>query len=397
MARILVDTKELSDIFCQCCRRYNKISFITAWAGNHASIDVLYEQRNKILKSVVGLHFYQTSPNFIEKFLETEEIQYNKRMTTDVFHPKVYLFYNNDSEWTALVGSSNLTGGGFGRNMECNVLMTSTEESTNVFSDLIKTIHGCWSKSEPMGDFFKQYRQLYDESKTRLQPLKKPLNVSVKDISWNDYIEKMITNEGVDGSIESPKIQTRLTLLREAEKLFSEKSLIDFPDKYPWAVAGLISEYKNVTDWQFFGSTNANGKFHKIFNSEKGRKLISEALDDIPLNGEVTKFQFDNYIEKMRNATKLNDIKAIASRFLAMKRPDIFVSINSKNPDILNLLATGRKNIKLDQYWDVIVENIQMSSWYNEDISNIPEAQKEIFKYRAAMLDSLYYSYLIND
>jgi len=45
----------------------------------------------------------------------------------------------------------------------------------------------------------------------------------------------------------------------------------------------------------------------------------------------------------------------------------------------------------------VIVENIQMSSWYNEDISNIPEAQKEIFKYRAAMLDSLYYSYLIND
>lgn len=393
MAKIIIDTNELSEVFCDCCRKYDKISFVTAWAGIHSTIDVLFDVRSKITNSVVGLHFYQTSPHFIEQFIEIDQIQYNKRMTTDVFHPKAYLFYNNESDWVAIVGSSNLTGGGFGRNVECNVLMTSTDDSTQIFSDLTKMIQSYWTKSEPMDDFFDIYVEQYNESRTKINVLKKPLNSSIKDIVWEQYIEKMIANEGVDGSLNTQRIKNRLSVLREAEKLFKGGSLYDFPERYPWAIAGLISEYKDVPDWQFFGSTNANGRFHKAFNDDERRKMISDALDEIPLEGKVTKKQFDSYISKMRNATELDDIKAIASRFLAMKRPDTFISINSKNPEVLSLLATGRKNIKLDQYWDIIVENIQMSSWYNEELSNIPKSQLEIFKYRAAMLDALYFEY----
>ena len=391
MAKIITSNSELKKIFENNCSNYKYISFVTAWAGKHYISDILLKNSQKIRNSVVGLHFYQTSPRFIEDFMELTTLQYNKRMNTDVFHPKVYLFYNNDYEWNAIVGSSNLTGGGFERNIECNVQMTSEKDASEIYSSLKELINSSWKSSEPMGEFFEQYSNRYEEARKKISFFKRPLNSSVKDIDWSDYIHKMILNESIDGTIKSPKIETRLKLLQKAEELFSKMSLYDFPDKYPWAIAGLLSEYDGVEDWQFFGSLGANGNFHKLFNSSKGRKQISDALDLIPFEGDVTKKNFDSYIAKMRKATNLYDIKAIATRFLAIKRPDVFVGINNKNPEILNLLATNRKTLKLDQYWDLIVQNIKISQWYNENINDIPDDQKLIYKYRAAMLDALYY------
>lgn len=171
MAKIIVDNSELIAHFESACIRYNKISFVTAWAGNHPVINKLFENSHKIIKSVVGLHFYQTSPEFIQRFIEIANIQYNKRMSTDVFHPKAYLFYNSDSEWEAIVGSSNLTGGGFGRNIECNVLMSSKEDSNTIYKSIKKFTQESWSKSEPIGDFLEKYNEKYNESRHYIQRL----------------------------------------------------------------------------------------------------------------------------------------------------------------------------------------------------------------------------------
>lgn len=199
-------------------------------------------------------------------------------------------------------------------------------------------------------------------------------------------------NDGEGFDLNSERIQSRLTILNKSEKLFSTMSLKEFEDKYPLAIAGLISEYDNVEDWRLFATTRPIGRFYKLFKTDAGKNGISDALDKIPLNGEVTKKQFDNYVTEMRKVTGLYDIKTISTRFLAMKRPDFFVCLSNENKGILRLLGITKKNIKLDEYWDLVITKIQSSIWYNEEIELVPKNEQEIFKYRAAMLDALYYN-----
>ena len=392
MAKIIIDNRDLIAHFESACKRYNKISFVTAWAGIHPVIDKLFENIHKIKNSVVGLHFYQTSPDFINRFSVTRNIQYNKRMSTDVFHPKAYLFYNNENEWEAIVGSSNLTGGGFGRNIECNVFMSSNEDSNDIYRSINDLIKDSWNKSEPMGDFLEQYIEKFNDAKHNIQKLRNPLKQILTDITWSEYIDRLVQNESDGYDLNSERIQARLTILRKSEELFSTMCLNEFDDKYPLAIAGLIIRYDDVEDWRLFATLRPNGRFHKLFKTDAGENSISHALDIIPLTGEVSRTQYDEYVSQMRNATGLYDIKTIATRFLAMKRPDTFVCLSNENKGILNLLGIDKKNIKLDEYWDLVISKIQTSTWYNEDIETIPENQQEVFKYRAAMLDALYYT-----
>ncbi len=83
-----------------------------------------------------------------------------------------------------------------------------------------------------------------------------------------------------------------------------------------------------------------------------------------------------------------------------MKRPDFFVCAagrSSKNGQestmskLCSLLKLDRKTLSIDNYWKLIIQSIQNSDWYQTDVDSIPKEEKEIYSYRAAMLDALYY------
>ena len=163
MARIITDLKELSKLFIYYCDKYLQISFVTAWAGkSNAVIDALYRNKDKIVHSSVGLQFYQTAPEFIDRFWEVEDIQYCKNKSTDIFHPKAYLFYNKvGSKWAAIIGSSNLTNGGFSRNKECNMLLTSETDDKDIFISVKNMIENYWQLSDLLTeDEFDSYKYL---------------------------------------------------------------------------------------------------------------------------------------------------------------------------------------------------------------------------------------------
>ena len=73
-----------------------------------------------------------------------------------------------------------------------------------------------------------------------------------------------------------------------------------------------------------------------------------------------------------------------------MKRPDLFVCLDSKNQQQLCKLFKIRQNLDYESYWDSIVERIQVSSWWN---SNRPESgvERNVWDTRAAFLDALSY------
>ena len=83
--------------------------------------------------------------------------------------------------------------------------------------------------------------------------------------------------------------------MKEAQKLFKKNQRFASlePDKRK-TIAGIISHVAETdnADWKFFGSTG-NGKFMHAINVKD--PVITNAIDSIPLNGDVTKDMFENY------------------------------------------------------------------------------------------------------
>ena len=388
--KVITTTNELCREFVNLCKRYKHISFMTAWAGDTNAVKELFKVREKIVKAVVGVSFRHTSVDFIKKFSESNVRYYvDKPNDNGIFHPKAYLFYNGKNDWKAIIGSSNLTEGGFCNDIECNVLLENTSDED--FNSIQNAIDDYYNDSEPYSEgFFNYYCDEYEKQKqTGIKDKPMPHNYSLERITWKQYLSRMIQNEG---ELTDAKIQTRLSLLKKAHE-WLKNPLSSLTIDQQNAVAGLIENYDNVSDWKFFGSTRVNGKFHKKYlNDASYRKGISKALEAIPYTGKISTKDFDAYIEKFRKATGIENGQTIFSRFLAMKRPDVFVCLSSKNDGILELVGAKRKTITPDNYWEEIVENIRISKWYKETLpAGANDNEKSTFKYRAAMLDALCY------
>ena len=118
--RLLTNSEELQDAFATCLEAYDRFYCCVAWAGSPNSFQIgklLVKESYKIEKAIIGLHFYQTHPDFIETFIDHKGTRFIKE-TDGIFHDKIYLFVNSSKDWVAILGSSNLTNGGFVKNIE---------------------------------------------------------------------------------------------------------------------------------------------------------------------------------------------------------------------------------------------------------------------------------------
>ena len=129
------------------------------------------------------------------------------------------------------------------------------------------------------------------------------------------------------------------------------------------------------------------GFFKQAINENNPQ--VSAALDEIPLLGEVTQDHFDRYLNIFRNAFEKSGT-ATATRLLAMKRPDYFVCLDSKNRDKLCEEFQIAKSVDLDGYWEKVVERLTDSNWWNSPEPQ-DELEKRIWKCRAAFLDVRFY------
>jgi hypothetical protein len=117
---------------------------------------------------------------------------------------------------------------------------------------------------------------------------------------------------------------------------------------------------------------------------------ISRALDEIPLSGQITKIHYQRFLESYKKTFDGNYL-GTATRLLAMKRPDVFVCLDSKNKSALckdfEIVQSG---LDYDRYWDEIIERIYDSQWW---INPKPKDKREksVSDSRAAFLDSIYY------
>jgi len=171
--KLIINSIQLETEFKRLTSQYENFYWATAWAGvGSKHFDNLLANKDKIKKIVVGIHFYQTHPDFIETFLDNKNIQFvNQPQGT--FHPKLYLFHNTDRDWEIIIGSSNFTREAFNKNTEANVLISSKDiNSADFLQTAFKLIDDSWkiSKSFSQTDLLR-YKTIWKNQRPKIKSL----------------------------------------------------------------------------------------------------------------------------------------------------------------------------------------------------------------------------------
>lgn len=380
-------------------KAFDEFYWAVAWGTENKLVTDLVADRNKIKRLIFGTHFYQSDPNLLERFIGETFARVMPNDAAGTFHPKVYLFIKDDKA-AAIVGSANFTNGAMNKNNEAAILLegNSTDET---FVGIKTMVNEEWGRGGLIDqEFLDNYRLHYratashrralEKQRKIIKPSKDSANKELLKWSWDEYARKV-------RSYRFGAYDGRIKLLQEAHEIFYRISSFSELDKIERrAIAGVLGDGTSIRDggvgtWRWFGSMMGMGDFQNLINSNNNS--ISEALDKIPLSGEVTKEQFDEYIALFQKAfadsVRTGGV-ATASRLLAMKRPDTFVCIDGKNRKGLGQdLGFAHSTLNFEKYWDEIIMPITESVWWQTSRPNGQDGL--LWDGRAAMLDSIYY------
>ena len=395
---LITSARELSKNFITLIKKYKYMSFATAWASTeHPAFQNLLEYQEKIQHSTIGLHFYQTDPEVLA------QLQHNKNarfilQTNGVFHPKLYLFWNTPTDWVLLSGSANFTNGAFnGNNRETMLLIKG--ESANFFQEISRFLkNDCFDNAVEIGDEqIEHYRTLYHQRQKPLQTLsnrylagnkhsemgKSILSTNILTYSWEKYFKTIQQDK-------NHSFKDRLDLLAYVKKVFQDNAkFLSIDSEIRKLISGLPNNArtgKNL-DYGWFGSTKSNGNFSRKINT--GNPKIAQAIDLIPLTGDVSKHDFLEYNKVFRQAGFNNPI-GVATRLLTMKRPDLFFCFNGANKEKICAELDLPKNLNAERYWDEILLRIYDTAWFN---SSRPQdkIEQKAWDGRVALIDCIYY------
>jgi len=349
---------------------------------------------SKIKRSVIGIHFAQTEPFILRVLSKTPKSLKVIEDTTGVYHPKLIIGIKGNS-MSAILGSSNLTTGGFFGNTEINILMEGNKES-EIMTSLCGFMDEQWDSPRafvPDPEWLERYEVAY---KNRPKPPRVPKKVQSNgpiiktsdeiNIPWRDYYDLIIEQErrtlanGYEIHVFDHEDGSYLEVVENCQKAFKRfSSFSEMPEGKRKLVSGWGGGITGL-----FGSMDGAGNFKNIV--KQNPEIIAQHLDVIPRKHIVSTEQAKTYLVNM---LKINGINlGTATRLLAMKRPDYFLSINDGNKKRIRDVfgpapSTVSGYIKFhDKLWSY--------PWFKSP-EPINKNELRVWKARVALLDAVLY------
>lgn len=372
---------------------HDYFAFAVAWASAGTAVfDHIQKVQKKIKMAAIGTHFYQTHPAVLESFIGSKKVRFVLQ-PKGVFHPKVYLFWSKGC-WDLLIGSANLTAGALSKNNELMLHVSSDDVGESALdNEVLNKISDYWGMGEIATDgLVEKYRALWEPQQAALKRISggyssetnstSPIHTEIMSMSWDEFYRR-VQDDPYHGH------EQRCDLLELSHDAFREhNSFSNMAIGLRKTIAGLPNDFNDYAGW--FGSMKGSGYYHQAINNND--EHISRALDFIPLDGAVTREHYDSYIsEFIRAFPGGRHGVGIASRLLALKRPDYFVCLDSKNKsNLCRDFGIKSTSMTYERYWDDLICRIHDSVWWN---SSMPVSQPEgrVWKGRAAMLDAIFF------
>ncbi|MBW6488344.1 phospholipase D-like domain-containing protein [Sulfurimonas sp.] len=405
--QILSSAKEIARNICDCITKFENISMSVAWASaSSEAFKLLIDNKKKIKFSTVGLHFYQTHPDFIKEFLDDERVRFYKQ-ENGIFHPKIYLFWNDDNDWICLSGSANFTQSALSKNSEVMTMFNSKDG--NNFTEIKNIIDNYYKKAE----IFKKedlqgYQNVWNQKNIQKQNLddfspnviQNPLYKSpILSLSWDEYYSLLLE--------KGNHLDERLRLLTKVREYFNQNSFEKMTEIQRKNIAGANKISDGIKDWRLFGRMPIPAFLGRLAPNDPQLQYISDSLKLMPLDGEVSFKNYNEFLYYFKMADKFfKDIDnkfekagwgygvSPITRLLSMKRPDEFFCLTGANqPNLMKNFGIKRDIIKAksyERYWDEIIEPVRQSPWYNSDKPTNKEELKA-WNGRVALMDALFY------
>jgi hypothetical protein len=309
-----------------------------------------------------------------------------------IFHPKIYLFENDQDDWACIVGSPNFTRAAFSKNMEAAVWFDSkSPDARATYGQLRSTIDKQWGSGKRLAQVqLERYRSAWKQA-GRLRNLaemrgKPPVEIELSGLSWQEFVSRV-------KSEKHHSLADRLRVLNAVREYFVNSRFGEMDLGKRLRIAGVAPQESGPTgllNWGFFGYMGVAGRF--VGSVKRNDQNLSAGLDCIPVDGLVAEDDYLAFIEFFQKAfPQGGGGLAVATRLLCMKRPDTFICIDKKNrAKLCEDFGIAWSNMDHERYWSEIIERVRLMKWWNAPRPAGKE-DEEIWLGRTALLDALYY------
>ena len=254
----------------RCCDEFIISTAFITLGGITPLLEELKNLEEKNIKGKILTTDYLsfTEPKALKKLDSFKNIEVRMFTTeNEGFHTKGYIFKKNNN-YSAIVGSSNLTSAALVENKEWNVGFTTTENG-EIIINLLCEFNELWNKSEHLDDILPTYEKIYNDNlnfkalrKTTAELRKK----NIKDLAPNSMQEQFLTN--IRKLIKNGEKRAILVSATGTGKTYASSFAVkDFnPKRFLFIVhreqiaKQSINAYKNVIKDKSFGLLTGNKK-----------------------------------------------------------------------------------------------------------------------------------------
>ena len=364
------------------------MSFAWACSGHGQGRHWKAMRLDKVGRAVIGTAFAQTEPLALEVLDEKPGRLRLLINSEGTFHPKV-IVGRRGRRARAIVGSANFTTSAYTVNTELSVHLDGLA-ADGEFQSLHAFIDEQWERGTVLSaDWLDDYRRVWAAAKRNkiIVPRAKLdiSSISSLRMSWEAYVSLINAQQGrplQDGNRVSVfgDHPSYFYEFNEAERLFLQEPNFERMERADRQFLMGMGRSSG-----FIGAMGVAGFAKGIVNNSPEK--LGAALDQVPLQGPISR----DHVEEVLNVfTQLKGVKVgVASRLLAVKRPDVFVSVNNgSKPQLARLLGVNRID-SVEQYL-ALLDHIWSTEWFTSS-EPADEHGASIWRRRAALLDSALY------
>lgn len=396
------------------CTRDDKIKLVTAWATPGRGLDRILRDRGPTIEAIVGISMAVTHPNALRQLDQYGYLRIAREQSSGLFHPKLFLFEYADHA-TLVTGSPNLTGAAFSCNTEVAISLDIDAAKASEVCRLFKRL---WDKSTPFETFdIDEYEtrfnrassrsRLRDAESTTEAPAASSSNSLASGPMWGEFFEadwptlvdmlrsRLDAQPGLDSSFLDGQTTSYLATIRAVRPLLRStfSSLNDIERRM--LLGDTIKHDGRTVDYGPLGNLwsareGFEGLRHPHTSSAHAAISVIDTLSTNSLDGIDVPNALSRGEQFFTTLTAIHGYKAaFATRFLALARPDVFFSLNSKSVGGIKLL------FRLDptESWDAYlkcVSRLHAAKWYQPPRpSTSPD--DELWDARIAILDAYVY------
>ena len=397
----------LLDQFRERLRECDAADVAVAWAAPCPAVDELREfcGRGGELRIVVGVAGNATHPTTLRDLYRLAKLRIGVAAPTPggIFHPKYYCF-RRGSRSTVWIGSANLTRGGFGGNNELMLENAGTKDSREWFELLwsslvadpgneIATYERNWKPPAAGG------RGRTGVGRTSQKKRGTALERLDASWSWDDFVnnlrakdEEMLAAGLHDGEGKPEEPWTvfgdyrswmhTISVGRPVTRLRSWRNL------ELWQAEILVGR----TPWGALGTLKGAGKACSMIMGDAAADR--DARQDIRQHVRATTRAgievIGAAVQAVNAITKHPRVGVgVATRLLALARPDCYVSLNGASRGGL-AACSGLAPTTIDKRYDELLHWVHESNWYGAPQPS-DSNENEIWDCRAALIDAFVY------